>query len=567
MKKLILVFMGLIVVLAGGVWFALQPESPPEHRVFVNGQVLSLDGDNRIFAAISIRNNTIERLGSSADIKALVSEDTIVTDLAGQTLLPGFVDAHGHFPGSGMTVVAADLNSPPIGGITSIAQLQEALREKLVGKSAGDWVVGVGYDDTLLAEKRHPSKEDLDAVSTEHPVYIIHVSGHMGVANSAGLAVAGIDDNSEDPVGGVIVRKPGSREPAGLLEESAHMPLAVLVMDFSMLDSIKMIRAASSEYAAMGVTTAQSGGADPGLASALSRMSGLNLIAPRLVIFGSYHITGDQWLSGEFDPTRISSEKVAVPAVKIVADGSIQGYTGYLSRPYHVPFKGDTSYRGYAAVPREDLFREVARFHAAGIQMAIHGNGDASIDDILDAFEAAQGENPVADPRLILIHAQMARDDQLVRMQQLGITPSFFSAHTYYWGDRHRDIFMGPERAARMSPTKSAEDIGLRYSVHLDTPVVPMQPLQLLWSTVNRISTSGEVIGPQQRVSPMNALRAMTIDAAWQVFQEDRIGSLEPGKLADLVILSGDPLNDVENIRELEVVETIVAGATVYQRP
>ena len=157
----------------------------------------------------------------------------------------------------------------------------------------------------------------------------------------------------------------------------------------------------------------------------------------------------------------------------------------------------------------------------------------------------------------------MAREDQLLRMKELGVTPSFFSAHTYYWGDRHRDIFMGPARAARMSPTKSAENIGLRYSVHLDTPVVPMQPLQMVWSTAKRISTSGAEIGPEQRVSVMSALRATTIDAAWQVFQEDRIGSLEEGKLADIVILNGDPLT-AEDVRQLEVVETLIGGRSVY---
>ena len=165
----------------------------------------------------------------------------------------------------------------------------------------------------------------------------------------------------------------------------------------------------------------------------------------------------------------------------------------------------------------------------------------------------------------MLIHAQMARDDQLSRMKALGVTPSFFSAHTWYWGDRHRDIFMGPERAARMSPAKSAETIGLRYSVHLDTPVVPMEPMQLLWSTVNRISTGGAVIGEAQRVSPMSALRAMTIDAAWQVFQEGRFGSLEPGKLADMLILDGDPLT-APDVRDLRVDETIVGGVSVYRR-
>jgi hypothetical protein len=295
----------------------------------------------------------------------------------------------------------------------------------------------------------------------------------------------------------------------------------------------------------------------------MATLSGFGLIAPRLVLFPLHDKLGAEWLTGDFDPAAIQSGKIIVGPVKVIADGSIQGYTGYLSEPYHVPFEGDASYRGYPAIPREKLFEIVSAFHGAGMQLAIHGNGDAAIDDILDAFEAALEERVTEDPRLIVIHAQMAREDQLRRMRELGVTPSFFSAHTYYWGDRHRDIFMGPRRAANMSPTRSAADIGLRYSVHLDTPVVPMQPMQLLWSTVNRKSTGGQVIGPEQRVSPMEALRAMTIDAAWQIFADERLGSLEPGKLADLVILDGDPLT-AEDVRNLRVVETIVGGVSVY---
>jgi predicted amidohydrolase YtcJ len=396
-------------------------------------------------------------------------------------------------------------------------------------------------------------------------VYITHVSGHMGVANSRALELLGISAETEDPVGGVIVREPGTLVPAGLLEETAHMNSVQAVMDFSAVDGIRMMLDASDEYIAAGVTTAQSGGVDAAMGKALAAMANYDLVKPRLVLFPFYHMLGQDLLSGEFEAASIESDKTLVGPVKIVADGSIQGYTGYLSHPYHVPFKGDAEYRGYPTVPREELIKIVSEFHAAGIQLAIHGNGDASIEDILDAFELAQAENPVADPRLILIHSQMARDDQLQRMKELGITPSFFSAHTYYWGDRHRDIFMGPERAARMSPTRSAEDIGLRYSVHLDTPVVPMQPLQMVWSTAKRESTGGAIIGPQQRVSVMNALRATTIDAAWQVFQEDRIGSLEPGKLADIVILDGDPLT-AEDMRQLQVVETLIGGRSVYLR-
>jgi predicted amidohydrolase YtcJ len=275
---------------------------------------------------------------------------------------------------------------------------------------------------------------------------------------------------------------------------------------------------------------------------------------------------GEALLDGSYDPGEYASARLLPAAVKIVADGSIQGYTGYLSAPYHTAFHGDAQHRGYPAVPRDVLFAKVEALHRAGYQLAIHGNGDQSIEDILDAFEAAQAVHPVADPRLILIHSQMARQDQIARMKQLGVTPSFFSAHTWYWGDRHRDVFIGPQRAAQISPARWAEDVGLRYSIHLDTPIVPMEPLQAVWSSVNRQTYGGDVLGPQQRVSVISALRAVTIDAAWQVFQEDRIGSLEPGKLADLVILSANPLDHPQDLRELAVERTLVGGVTIYRR-
>ncbi|MGB1142560.1 MAG: amidohydrolase, partial [Halioglobus sp.] len=270
--------------------------------------------------------------------------------------------------------------------------------------------------------------------------------------------------------------------------------------------------------------------------------------------------------SGEFSPDEHATDRVLVGPVKLVADGSIQGYTGYLSQPYHVPFHGDADYRGYPSIPREKLFTRVEQLHKAGYQLAIHGNGDQSIQDILDAFEAAQAAYPVEDPRLILIHSQMAREDQVARMKDLGVTPSFFTSHTWYWGDRHRDIFMGPERAATISPHGWAQQYGVRDTSHLDTPVVPMQPLQAVWSQVHRITFGGDVLGPEQRISVMDALRSVTIDAAWQVFQEDNRGSIEPGKFADFVVLSGNPLDDPMNMRSLKVDRTVIGGVTHYRR-
>jgi len=551
-----------------GVLFAIATRSPapPAHQVFVNGTVLTMDADNRVLEALSARGELIEAVGSTDAIMALVTDDTEVVDLRGRTLLPGFVDAHSHFPGSGMSAVAADLNSPPIGDKTSMAQVLQALAAEAARRSPGEWVVGFGYDDTLLAEGRHPTRSELDAISTQHPVAALHISGHMLVANSMALEMAGIDAGTPDPEGGVIGRRPGSREPNGLLEETARMDVLLMMQDMSLMDTWRLFKAATRDYLQRGVTTAQSGGVTPALARGLSLFSRLGIVPQRLALFPFETEFGASLLNGDFDPTDYAAERVVVGAVKLVADGSIQGYTGYLAEPYHTPYHGDAEYRGYPAISREDLFDKVAALHSAGYQLAIHGNGDAAIEDILDAFEAAQRAHPVTDPRMILIHSQMAREDQVARMRELGVTPSFFTAHTWYWGGRHRDIFLGPQRAAVISPHQWARDHGVRASSHLDTPVVPMEPLQAVWSQVHRITHGGEVLGPEQRIGVMEALRGVTIDAAWQVFQEDNRGSLEPGKYADLVVLSGNPLDDPMALRDLQVVRTVIGGVTVYRK-
>jgi predicted amidohydrolase YtcJ len=565
-KTVFVVLLALVFGVGVLMKIALRTPQAPAHQVFINGNVLTMDANNTVAEALSTRGELIEAVGSTDEIMALVGDDTEVVDLRGRTLLPGFIDAHGHFPGSGLRVVAADLNSPPIGSNKTMAEVMTALKEQAEKSAPGEWVSGFGYDDTLLAEQRHPTRAELDEVSMEHPVVAMHISGHMLVANSMALEQVGITASTPNPEGGVIGRRPDSQEPNGLLEETARMTVMSQMQDISLIDTYRLMKAAANEYSAMGVTTAQSGGVSARLATGLSWFSTLGVIPQRLVAFPLAEEFDETLLNGEYDPEDYSGDKLVMGPVKIVADGSIQGFTGYLSAPYYTPYKGDDNYRGYPSVAREKLFEQVEALHTAGYQMAIHGNGDQSIEDILDAFEAAQEAHPVDDPRMILIHAQMARQDQIARMRELGVTPSFFTAHTWYWGDRHRDIFMGPERAAVMSPSQWALDYGVRFSSHLDTPVTPMLPLQAVWSQVHRITYAGDVLGPEQRISVMDALRAVTIDAAWQIFQEDNRGSLEPGKYADIIVLSGSPLDDAMAMRDLVVERTLIGGATVYDR-
>ncbi len=533
-----------------------------QHRVFINAKVLTVNHKNDIAEAVSIRGGRIEAVGSNSEIKNLIESNTQVTDLNGQTLIPGFFDAHSHFPSSGLSAFAADLSPPPIGTTRSFADIRIALDKVAQDSEEGQWVLGFGYDDSLLAENRHPTRDELDGISKNHPIYLWHSSGHMGVTNSAGFAKLGIDENTQSTAGGVIGRDSDSGKLNGLLQEKSAPSLTELTAELSYFKYYKILQAASADYSSHGITTAQSGAANETLLKALSWVVKLDFLPFRLVVLPRHESLGKQILDGRFNADDYNSDWFQVGPLKLFADGSPQGYTAYLTEPYYKPPVDNPDYRGFPAMPQAKLIKLVDEYQKAGIQLAVHGNGDAAIDNILEAFEKAQSETK-GTTRNILMHAQMARIDQLEKMPQLGITPSFFNSHTYYWGDVHSQKGLGPKRAAGISAAASAKKSGLRFSLHSDAPVTPINPLQLIWSAVNRQTLSGKGMGANERISIMSALRAVTIDAAWQVFQDDNRGSIEVGKFADLVILSGDILAE-DDIRDLRVVETIVGGEVVY---
>jgi len=545
---------------------ALACGGPPAGKtVYRGGSVITLDAEGRVVEALGVEGDRIGAVGSEAEVRQWAGDGARVVELDGRSLLPGFIDAHGHYPGAGVYARAADLNAPPIGSVRDLDDLVARLREQAAQKEPGQWVIGMSYDDTLLAEGRHPTREDLDRVSTEHPIGVVHVSGHLAAVNGRGLEQLGIARDSADPEGGRIRRGPDGA-PSGVLEETAMEPLMAHVMQPGLRGSLAIVDEANRRYLAAGVTTAQVGYATEELAG-LVWLSRLGRIPLRLVVW-----PGVEWmdavLSGQASLPRTNPLWVRFGAVKLVSDGSIQAYTAYLREPYFVPPGDDPTARGYPRYPKEELRARVASYRDAGLQVAIHANGDAAIDDALDALEAAQAGDPELDARPVIIHAQMTRPDQLERMKRLRVIPSFFVLHTYYWGDRHRERFLGPERAARISPTHTAQQTGVRFSLHCDTPVVPMEPLRVVWAAVNRRTTSGQELGREERIDVTSALRAVTIDAAFQHFEEDLKGSLEPGKLADLVILGRSPLAEPpESLASIPVLETVVGGESAWRAP
>jgi predicted amidohydrolase YtcJ len=537
----------------------------PNLLIFLNGNVLTMDSKNTVAESVAVKGDVIEAVGKNKDVQKMSTENSRVIDLKGKTLLPGFIEAHGHFPFSGFNAVGVNLNSPPIGTMSSLSDVVKALRGRAEKTEKGKWILGFGFDDTSLKEKQHVTRTDLDDVSTDHPICVSHISGHVAYANSKGLVSAGITKNSPNPEGGVICRDPKSGDPNGILEETAATQLMNVGYGSVMEKFGDIVDWAVNDYTSHGVTTAQCGLVSEMLMAIFQPVFASGVIPLRVGIWPD-HEFAEKIVKEELDVASHNSKMVQMGAAKIIGDGSIQAYTAHLTKPYFVPFKGDKKYRGYPVTDREKMTKLVKTFHRAGMQIAMHGNGDATIDDIIYAVDQAQKEYPREDTRHIVIHAQTTRDDQLDEMKRLGLTPSFFSAHAYYWGDRHCNIFLGEERAFRMNPAKSALDRGIRYTIHLDTPVTPINPLLLVWSAVNRISSGGNVIGEAERITPTQALRAVTIDAAWQIFQEKNRGSLEIGKYADMVILSDNPLQNPSSINTIDVMETIVGGETVYRK-
>ena len=485
-------------------------------------------------------------------------------------MLPGFIDGHSHFVSAGlMAATQLDLSSPPVGGVKNIAEIKGLIRAKAAETPKGEWILGFGYDDTGLEDKRHPLASDIDEVAPEHPVLLRHVSGHLSACNGLALAKANYTKDTPDPVGGVI-RRDEYGNPNGVLEEPpAREPVFRHIPAPTEADWMEGIKAACAAYTAKGVTTAQDGFTATGDWGALKRAHELGLLRNRVQILPGVSRMDINTFNTHVSGTQLTADgKISLGAAKLLADGSLQCYTGYLSNPYHkviYDLPDGPMWRGYPMEPEQQFIEKVVGLHRQGWQLAIHGNGDDAIQMILNAYEEAQKRYPRADARHIVIHCQTVREDQLDRIKRLGVVPSFFVVHTYFWGDRHYEMFLGQDRAERISPLRSALKRGIPFSNHNDTFVTPIDPLLSVWSAVNRRTSGGRILGENQTIPVMDALRSVTSWAAYQACEERIKGSLEPGKLADFVILEANPLTVAkETIKDIGISATIVGDEVVY---
>lgn len=540
--------------------------SAPDTTVYVNADVLTMDDSVQAAEALAVRDGKILAVGHVSAVLEAAGANAAIEDLSGKTIMPSFIDAHGHIMIGTVTAGMADLQPPPAGAVTNMAELTETLTAWRATNPDAPWIMGFGYDDSLLAENRHPTREELDKISTDIPVMLLHVSAHLMTCNSACLDIAGINADTPNPPGGVIQRKMGSHEPNGVLEEGAMHAVFAKFPAPSPQQTMAAVQTIQNTYARMGITTAQEGAGNPQQLGGLKQLAAAGALKMDIVGYKAIHSADDFTPELKTEQSYINGYRTG--GIKLILDGSPQGKTAWLTHPYHVVPNGQTAdYAGYATMESPLVNTLLSDAFSRDIHVIAHANGDAAADQLLSGIKAANEAHGKKDRRPVMIHAQTARDDQIMDMKTEGVIPSYFVAHTFFWGDWHRDSVLGEKRAARISPLGTSLKHDLTFTIHNDSPVIPPDMMRLVWTAVNRKTRSGKILGPDERISPMDALKAVTIDAAYQYFEEADKGSITPGKRADLVILSANPVTVApETIKDIQILETLKDGKTIYAK-
>lgn len=552
--------------------------------IYTGGDIVTMDDARPQAEALAVKDGKILAVGDFSEVKKAAGEEAKVFQLDGKTLMPSFIDAHGHFMNAPRLVTWANVNIPPVGPIESIPDIIRVLEAHVEkwNPAPGEWIIGYGYDDQGLAEGRHLTRDDLDPHFPDNPILLIHVSNHGCVMNSKGFEFFDITAETPTPEGGVILRKEGSQEPEGLLMEMAFMPVFGQLPQPTEEELLELLKPAQEIYAAKGVTTITEGATHAHELKFLRKAAAqkrlyLDVISQPLAMggelfraFAEYIVVGDDQEPQIVGNPEIEfgtyQDRLKLNGIKIVLDGSPQGKTAFWTEPLLTPGpNGEENWRGEPLLPPEIVYETYKSASERHIPVFAHANGDAAIDMVIEAAEAA-GITAGDNSRNVVVHSNLMRPDQLDDYARLGLLPSFFTVHSFFWGDTHLKN-LGEERAFFLSPLKSAQEKGILFTNHNDFSVTPMDPMFMVWTAVHRISRNGVVIGPDQRVDVWTALKAITINAAYQYFEEDTKGSLEVGKLADMVVLSENPLTiDPMKIRDITIEETFKEGQSVYRR-
>ena len=537
-------------------------------KLYFNGTIITVNENQPTVEAVLIENGKIIKVGSKDEVFELKDSETELVDLEGKTMLPGFIDSHSHITAVTQTLMIVNLSEA-----NSKEEFISMLKEYVKNNSpkAGEWVIGFGYDNTKFENEEHPTKFDLDTVTTEVPIFVSHASGHISTTNSKALEALGyVGTDYEVPEGGVVRTVEGSNEPNGVLEENACLaPEKRKIIPAPSIETLlKCIKKAQEIYSSYGLTTAQDAGVDENLHQLLSLAAQKNELIMDVVGQAVQHVTL-KLLKNEGTPKREYVNHYKLLGGKTWLDGSPQGKTAWLTKPYYeVPEGESKDYCGYGTQEDKEVTDYFKSLIENNIQVNVHCNGDAAADQFIRCYKKALEETgSQTDLRPVMVHAQTVREDQLDAMKELGIIPTFFLDHIWFWGDYHYDSVFGPERANRLSPAKSALRRNMNFTLHQDSPVKMPNQILAIHNAVNRQTQSGRILGEDQRLTVMEAIKALTLNAAYQYFEEETKGSIEEGKLADFVILDRNPLEvESSKIKEINVLETIKEGNTIYKK-
>ena len=530
-----------------------------EKTLYTNGRIVTMDASDSVAEAVLVAGGIIEAVGKKAELATLAGPHCREIDLHGASLYPGFIDTHSH--ASLYAMWKTHCRCP---GIAHLEEVYPLIREQAGRVQGDDGIVVYNFDDTDIAEGRGPTKQELDAVMPDRPVLVFHISGHTCYANSKALERIGVAPDK--PVEDVNVFLGGDGLPNGYIAE--EMAFKAMTEHNPALDQERhkdIVKECVAEYNAQGFTSAHDSAVGIGNLSAETVYRTYNQLYESGELNMRVYLATMEPCFRRLEPTGLldgpGNRFVCYSGIKALADGSIQAGTAAIPEGYFF----DPSLKPGIIGTQEEWDELVYHWHSRGRQLSIHGNGVGAIEAIVTAVERAQARCPRKDARHLLIHCQMATDDQIRRMKIAGILPSFYGLHIWNWGDRHRDIFLGPERGARIDPAGSAVRAGLPFSLHADTPVLPQMTMLSIHTIVNRETKKGAILGPEQRVSTLEAVRAYTSYAALFSYSEAWRGTIEPRKAADFVIPSEDILEaPAGRLKEITFRATIVDNKVVY---
>ena len=532
--------------------------------------------------ALCYENGIIQKVGTNEEILKLKEEDTKVINMEGKTILPSFIDSHSHFSAVANSFLEVDLNE-----CTSFEEIKNKILEYKAKNNIADdeWIIANGYDNNILKEQRHPDINFLDTLNINNPVVLKHKSGHMGVFNKKALEMLNIKENTPSPEGGKIEIKDGKL--TGYLEETAFVNYQKQVPMPSMDKLLKAYEKAQDEYLSYGITTLQEGYMSKELLNIYKELIKQNKLKLDVVGYPDYDSIK------EYAHTFPNSYKkynnhFKIQGIKMILDGSPQGRTAWMKEPYESEkqntIENKEDYKGYPAMKYDDIVKNIEYAKENDLQILAHCNGDAAAEEYIKALQECEENGPsyqkqeniqmqeyeqqekklnnnnvqkIKDLRPVIIHAQLISKEDLLKAKEIGAIPSFFVAHVYYWGDVHLKNF-GIKRASRISPVKEAVDNNMIFTLHQDSPIIRPNMLETIWCAVKRQTKSGKILGKDERISVYDALKGVTINAAYSYFEEEKKGSIEEGKKAQFVVLDKNILEvPVDEIPSIKIIETI----------